>query len=112
MLIAIDFDDTWSADPELWLAFVASLQRRGHRAIIATARRDIIENKQELRKWVPLDIPIVFCNHNYKREECIKHGYKPDVWIDDVPEGISHCMNCGGMSGAPYRNPSNGEFVQ
>ena len=37
LIIAIDFDDTFSADPELWTAFILNAQQRGHKIICVSA---------------------------------------------------------------------------
>ena len=40
MTIAIDFDKTFTADPELWLSFIRSASLRGHEIICATYRKE------------------------------------------------------------------------
>ena len=80
MIIAIDYDDTWSADPDLWAEFALSASKRGHCILIATNRRSGL---QELG-W-----PVVYCSASFtKRQATRSAGYEVDVWIDDNPKVI------------------------
>lgn len=38
MIFGIDYDDTWTADPDLFFQFLELLEKRGHKAVIVTAR--------------------------------------------------------------------------
>lgn len=88
MNIALDYDDTYTADPELWNNFVADAQKRGHRVFIVTARypESVID-----------DVPgIPRSRHIYtsmmaKRFYCLhKYGLQFSIWIDDKPEYVTH----------------------
>lgn len=86
-LFAIDYDGTWSADPELFETFVALLRTRGHDAILVTGRSDSGRWGAEVRAAVR-SVPIVFAANKWKREAAKAAGYKVDIWIDDFPEYI------------------------
>lgn len=88
MTIAIDFDKTWTADPALWRKFYNDCVERGHKVIIATARRIEHGNEDMDRHGLPAGIPIVFSNHDFKRPCCEREGYMVDIWIDDTPSMI------------------------
>lgn len=88
MLISLDYDDTFTADPKLWTKFVKSAQKVGHKVICITARDFTEGNKYELELALP-DIPIIFCDMKPKRKVAESHGYDIDVWIDDTPEAIT-----------------------
>lgn len=84
MIIALDYDDTFTADKELWTWFVDRAKKSGHEVSFVTFRHedkpargnndDILEDASDL------GIPIVFTNGQQK-----KHHFRPDVWIDDMP---------------------------
>ena len=86
MLIALDYDDTFTADREFWLEFIQLAKKYGHDVICATSRFNNSENRQQVKGELP--IPVYFCDHNYKREMLAKAGRRVDVWIDDSPESI------------------------
>lgn len=77
MLIAIDYDDTYTADPALWDVFIAVASSRGHEVICVTGRR--------ASQPVGLELPTVYADGEYKREAAERAGYRVDVWIDDMP---------------------------
>jgi len=80
MVIAIDYDGTWAADPELWAEFALSASKRGHCVIIATNRRTELHG---------MDCPIVYCGASFtKRQATRSAGYEVDVWIDDNPQVV------------------------
>jgi hypothetical protein len=84
MIIALDYDDTFTADKELWTWFVDRARKSGHEVSFVTFRHkdnpargnndDILEDSREL------GIPIIFTGGQQK-----KHHFRPDIWIDDMP---------------------------
>lgn len=88
LLIGIDYDGTWSADPGLFAIFVGTLKFRGHDAVLVTGRSDEGPWGVEVRRAVR-DIPIVFAADGWKRAAAERAGYKIDVWIDDHPEYVA-----------------------
>lgn len=88
MLISLDFDDTFTKHPAFWLDFLKLAEQHQVNVICCTLRFDTPENLETLREHLPADLPILFCNHNYKRETAKKAGLKVDVWIDDMPEAV------------------------
>lgn len=87
MTIAIDFDGTYAALPEL-RAFGALLVRAGHTVVIVTGRSDHGEFGAEVRRGVAGALPIVFAGEEWKRHAAARAGYKVNIWIDDNPEYI------------------------
>lgn len=89
MLIAIDFDETLTADARLWKEFIGSAQRLGHRIICVTARRQTAENIEIVEGWIAansLDLPVYFTQLASKVEYMERvWGMRPDIWIDDDP---------------------------
>lgn len=94
MTIALDYDGTWTADPELWHDFTRKAIDRGHTVIIVTGRtyrhEDLLQ--QRLPKW----IPIVYAGTRLKEKAAQASGYNVDIWIDDNPGMIQECKILGG----------------
>ena len=89
LTFAIDYDDTFSADPALWREFIALAERRHHRCYVVTCRRDTEENRDDiinetgLPKWRH-----VFTGLSAKRWFCEQKQIKIDIWIDNDPSCI------------------------
>lgn len=92
MIIALDYDNTFTADTKCWLKIIDMLQKHGHDVVIVTSRFEIFENKREITNATGL--PVIFCNHNGKAESAKKQGYVPDIWIDDDPWSIVGVDKC------------------
>ena len=88
LLIAIDYDGTYTEDPKLWDAFIALATRAGHRVICCTMRYEDTEGdevKDLLRGKVER---IFFTGRKNKSEALGTHELVPDIWIDDAPHWI------------------------
>lgn len=93
LIFAIDFDDTFTADPDLWADFIRNAVSRGHIVYCVTARRDSEENLDELQeafRTCELFVPIVFCNMGSKLWTMEQRGVHVDIWIDDAPHSLVH----------------------
>lgn len=92
LLIAIDFDDTYTADPEGWRAVIDMMRARGHEFICVTARNDhgkmADEVLEEFKSKDGIYMSVVFAGFDLKRAAAEKLGYKVDIWIDDCPSMI------------------------
>lgn len=85
LTIAIDFDDCYTADPELWDAFISHARERGHRVICCTCRRETMDNVHDC------DVPGVlthFTGGSPKRWYLEQRGIFVDIFIDDHPECV------------------------
>jgi|688.fasta_scaffold278122_2 hypothetical protein len=76
MQIALDYDKTYTADPELWEKFIGLAQARNHSVCVVTMRYPYENIKG-------LTVPVVYTS----REAKVKH-FIADVWIDDSPNWI------------------------
>jgi len=88
MLIAIDFDDTLTAAPDLWREFIASARQLGHRVILVTARRDTEDNNETIDDWLAIhgiELPVYFTALGSKVEHMQRIGLRVNIWIDDDP---------------------------
>lgn len=88
MLIALDYDNTWTKAPDLWAQLVKTFKAQGHRFVCITSRENTCTNHQELSTSIGQHMPVIYCNHTAKAKHAKAQGYKPDVWIDDRPETI------------------------
>jgi hypothetical protein len=76
MLIALDYDKTYTVDPTLWDGFVKSAQERGHVVKIVTMR-----SPTEPITAVPVEV--VYTNRKAKATVV-----NADIWVDDSPHWI------------------------
>lgn len=91
MIIAIDYDDTYSINPEMWEVCIAAWRLWGHAVICVTCRQDTEENREEV---VVPGVPRYFTGGSPKRWflEQPPRGIRVDVWIDDNPDSIIRGM--------------------
>lgn len=89
MIVGIDFDGTFAANPHLFSDFVRLLRVHGWQAVLVTGRSDDGQWGDEVRAIVNDLIPIVFAGRRWKKEAASEAGYEVDIWIDDHPESIA-----------------------
>lgn len=88
LIIAIDFDDTFTADPRTWAAVIEVLRKAGHRVVCVTARKATDGNIEQLKSAFPPDMLVLFAYGHQKRDYAKSLGVDVDIWIDDFPEAI------------------------
>ena len=91
--IALDFDDTYTAAPELWQRFIEDADRSGHNIWMVTARRETADNRDIISKALGRHedyVTLVFANLKSKMDHCDSIGLKIHIWIDDSPYAIIH----------------------
>lgn len=76
MLIALDYDKTYTADHALWNDFIVIAQKRGHVVKIVTMRKP-----DEEIIGVPVDV-------TYTSRKAKASVVSADIWIDDSPSWI------------------------
>ncbi len=86
MLLSIDYDDTFTADPIMWRRVIYELQWAGHEVVCVSSRFDTYENQRGLEEMTGLEV--VLCGHNAKAEVMAKRGTPVDIWIEDNPNAI------------------------
>lgn len=86
MIIAVDYDNTYTADPSTWDNVIKTFQAAGHTVICVTARSDAMG--QPVLDSIGQLVPVIFAGAEWKREAALKRGYKVDVWMDDMPEYV------------------------
>lgn len=85
MKIALDYDQTYTADPKLWNNFIDDATNKGHDVRIVTARNPVLD------KIDVGDIPVIYCDGVAKRFVCHHfENWDPDIWIDDKPQSVDN----------------------
>ena len=87
MLIALDYDHTFSRDPLGWQEAIGVLKQHGHTVVGATMRHDH-ETSDMSEIYGEICDRIIFTGRKAKRAYLAEKGIMPDVWIDDMPEFI------------------------
>ncbi len=90
--IAIDFDNTITADPQLFKHLINSIRMYGHKVYIVTYRYGPISHASNADVWCWKDDVdgIIFTGHNAKRKFLYDtHKIKIDIWMDDTPDSIT-----------------------
>lgn len=83
MIIALDYDGTYTTDPVLWDAFIAAARARCHEVHIVTMRSDA----EPVRLGAHVD-RVHYTDRKAKRRYMEARGLTVQVWIDDMPEFI------------------------
>lgn len=88
--IALDYDGTFTEDPEMFSSFIELSQKRGHTIYIVTLRSKE-HDFEAIHDYLTNEygIQIVWCDGRSKREVTEELGIKIDIWIDDNPECIT-----------------------
>jgi hypothetical protein len=83
MNIALDYDETYTLDPQLWQNFIHFAVGRQHKVYIVTFRHSdnlITEN---------IECSGIYYTDHKQKSEYMKHkNIHIDVWIDDTPKHI------------------------
>jgi hypothetical protein len=89
MNIALDFDETYTLDPDLWNMFCKTCITRGHNVWCVTFRHESegLEVLQSIGKVIGVH-NVIFTGRKAKRRFCEDMSVYIDVWIDDTPDYI------------------------
>lgn len=84
MKIALDWDNTFTKDTDLWQSFVLQSNARDHKVWIVTSR-----GKDTPIEFIPEGVQtVIYCEYRAKEKVTNERGIKIDVWIDDDPRYI------------------------
>lgn len=87
MRIALDYDGTFTEDPELWRTLVSHARMRGHEVYVVTMRHE--HEGEAVKRQLSLFVDqIVFTGRKAKRRHMDFLGIEIDVWIDDEPHWV------------------------
>lgn len=83
MLIALDYDGTYTEDPRMWDTFINLAQSCGHEVHLVTMRApdEYVEMGRKPDR-------IHYTNRKAKRPFMRALGLDVQVWIDDMPEFV------------------------
>lgn len=87
MLLALDYDDTYTRDPMFWDAVIELATVCGHSVICATMRHEH-EGADVVRDLGGKVEQIIFTGRKAKHGAVHAAGFMPSVWIDDTPSFI------------------------
>lgn len=89
LTFSLDYDATFTADPNLWRQFISDAQRRGHKVVCVTGRSTPPDFSRDPR--LPDSVPIVCAGSDFKRDAAARAGHHINIWIDDMPGMIEPC---------------------
>lgn len=78
MIIAIDYDGTWSADPALFEQFARDARERQHEVLVIT-------NRSPEQAIIVPGMTVIYACGRPKRNVALESGHNVTVWIDDNP---------------------------
>jgi HK97 family phage prohead protease len=98
LTISIDFDQTFTASPSLWRAFIDEATGRGHEVVCITRREDTEANRQALKDGFGATYDklgaVVLCGSDTQKASAARSaGISVDIWIDDTPTTIAARSN-------------------
>lgn len=110
MRIALDYDQTYTADPEMWDAAIEVFRVSGHEAVLLTYRddrfdwTDLMTHLQDVMK-VP-----VYCTRGVGKAWWSLHfgPGKIDIWIDDNVKSITDNSSFDPEGLAKWREEDSG----
>ena len=92
LVISIDYDQTFTEAPGLWLSFIEEACELGNTVIMTTRREDTEANRAEVTAAVGPDsdlAAIIFAGPgSNKRDAATAAGFSVNVWIDDTPSTV------------------------
>jgi HK97 family phage prohead protease len=92
LTISVDYDDTFSAAPGLWLSFIEEACEAGNTVILTSRREDTPENQAQILAAIGegsyLSAVILAGPDSTKRDAAMAAGFEVDIWIDDEPSTV------------------------
>lgn len=86
MIIALDYDDTYTLDPEFWDYFILSALRKNYTVLCVTMRYP--HEGAEVEKQIGKYCKVIYTCRKAKQPYLADLSIFPDVWIDDRPDWI------------------------
>lgn len=83
MIIALDYDKTYTRDPKLWDKFIDSAHNSGHKVICITMRKPNLAEEIDRTNFV-VD-QLYYTSRKAKLIWAKANNIEVDIWIDDKP---------------------------
>ena len=83
MIIALDYDGTYTADPELWDMFIFTAHQRGHQVHLVTMRHE-----SEPVRMGEQPARIHYTDRKAKLPYMMAQGIEVQIWVDDRPDFV------------------------
>ena len=96
MNIAIDYDDTYTAHPEMFNNIIGTLKNFGCNIYIVTYRHST--QFTDMNMDIEYINDYIFTSGIAKQKYCEDNGLMIDIWVDDSPDAI-----CFDFSNLPMR---------
>ena len=84
MNLSLDYDNTYTRDPNFWNDFIALAKRNGHTVYCVTLRSPS-EGKDVEAQLADKVERILYTSRKAKQPFCFAQGISIDVWLDDMP---------------------------
>lgn len=94
-LLAVDFDDTISARPTLWLEVLETFRNFNFDVVVVTYRQPNCD-PEDLQFLVDRGFQVIYTGQKAKRPFLKELGLFPSVWVDDTPESVLFDYNSFG----------------
>ena len=92
MTLSIDFDRTFSAEPQLWGEFARKAVADGNTVVMVSRRPDTEEDRktvtETLGDYADAFSQVLLVGDRLKDEAAREAGVNVDVWVDDSPQFI------------------------
>ncbi|SEA87335.1 hypothetical protein SAMN05660964_02693 [Thiothrix caldifontis] len=89
-IIAIDFDNTITADPDFYLSLIQRYRESSWEPIVCTLRDDMDDNLLEIRERLQGDGMRIYTTDGRKKRAFMLHqGISVGLWIDDYFPAIT-----------------------
>ena len=87
MKIAVDYDGTYSAAPDMWSDIISIMKSHGADVRIVTHRHEVLDNIDNV---IDPPVKVIYTDGVAKEWFCKRRGdfWSPDVWVDDRPRTI------------------------
>ena len=92
MTISIDYDKTFSSDPEMWGQFAKSSAASGNQVVMISRRPDTEQDRNEitaaLGDYASSFSSVLLVGEQFKDAAAKAAGINVDVWVDDSPQFV------------------------
>lgn len=86
--ISLDYDNTYTRDPSLWLEFIKIAQSQGHKVVCVTLRHHHETMDADFDSRLRELVEVFPTGRKAKQKFMRTAGHNIDVWIDDCPDFI------------------------